>query len=262
MSQLLNRFELAKELQTIIQETEFLLILISPYFKLNDQLRKDLSALKNKEDFELFVVYGKNEEDKRKSLSDEDMAFFKSFNNVEIRYHKRLHAKIYANEQKCLITSLNLHDYSLRENIEVGVLTKSKGLALGLLSGLANLVVKDTIPDSLDEQAIKFAEYIVEKSTLEFEKKQKIKKSFFGLFETKTGDAEVILEKSRTGFCIRTKQVIPINIKLPYSPNAYNSWLKFKNAEYQERYCHGCGKEHPVTMQKPFCIDCFKKYIK
>jgi hypothetical protein len=262
MSKFLNRFELVKELQNIIHETENYLILISPYFKLNDGLKKDLSMLKSKEGFELIVVYGKNEEDKRKSLSDEDMEFFKSFNNVEIRYHKRLHAKIYVNEEKCLMTSLNLHDYSLRENIEFGVLTKTKGLGLKMLTGLANFVTKDSIPDSLDQQAADFAEYIIEKSTVEFHKKQKTKKSFFGLFESKTGDAEVIVEKSRTGFCIRTKQVIPINIKSPYSREAYELWAKYKNVDYKEKYCHGCGKEHATTIQRPFCVDCFKKYVK
>ena len=262
MPKLLNRFEVARELQTIILETEYYLILISPYFKLNDQLRIDLSTLKNKKDFELIVVYGKNEEDKRKSLSDEDMDFFKSFNNVEIRYHKRLHAKIYVNEEKCLMTSLNLHDYSLRENIEFGVLTKTKGIASKMLSGLANFVVKGAIPDSLDQEAYDFAEYIIEKSTLEFDKQQKVKKNFFGLFESKTGEGEVIMEKSRTGFCIRTKQIIPINIKFPYSRLAYESWVKYKKEDFKEKYCHGCGKEHSATMQRPFCIDCFKKYVK
>src|ERR1700679_3590852 len=105
MPKLLNRFELAKELQTIIENTSEYLILISPYFKLNEELKRALSKLKLNTNLELIIVYGKNEEDKRKSLSDEDIAFFKSFSNIEIRYHKRLHAKIYTNEDKCLITS-------------------------------------------------------------------------------------------------------------------------------------------------------------
>jgi phosphatidylserine/phosphatidylglycerophosphate/cardiolipin synthase-like enzyme len=181
MPKLLNRFELAKELQTIIENTSEYLILISPYFKLNEELKKALSKLKLNTNLELIVVYGKNEEDKRKSLSDEDMTFFKSFSNIEIRYHKRLHAKIYTNEDKCLITSLNLHDYSLKENIEVGILTKSK--RLDSFINLANAVSKNLLPESLDIQAFEFAQYIIEKSTIEYKKEIKKEKYLFGYLQ-------------------------------------------------------------------------------
>ncbi len=256
MAQLLNRFQLARELELLITEAEDFLVLISPYFKLNKTLINALNKHKDNKDFALVIVYGKNEEDKRKSLCDEDLAFFKTFPNVEIRYHKRLHAKIYLNEHKCLITSLNLHDYSLKENIEVGILTKSR--PLDILRGFARSLSKSIVSDSLDSQASEFAEYIVEKSTLEFQKEVKIEKRFFGLF-SKVGESEVLLEKSRTGFCIRTRQVIPLNPKHPYSSTAYKSWQVYNNAAYKEKYCHSCGKDHPSSMARPDCPDCYKK---
>ena len=115
----------------------------------------------------MIIVYGKNEEDKRKSLSDDDLQFFQSFPNVQIRYHKRLHAKMYANDDKCLMTSMNLHDYSMNENIEFGILTKFK--TLDILTGIASAFT-NKIDDSLDAQAMEFVYYIIDKSTLEFEK--------------------------------------------------------------------------------------------
>ena len=255
MSQLLNRFQLAKELENIINEAEDYLILISPYFKLNALLKSALEKHKPRKDFALIIVYGKNEEDKRKSLCDEDLAFFKSFQDVEIRYHKRLHAKIYLNEEKCLITSLNLHDYSLKENIEVGILTKSK--SLDTLKGLINTVSKNLVKESLDAQAAEFAEYIVEKSTIEFKKEVAREKYLFGLF-TKTKESSVIVDKPRTGFCIRTKQIIPLNPKYPYSNAAYQSWQVYKRDDYREKYCHYCGKGHPTSMARPVCVDCYQ----
>ncbi|MBK8874376.1 MAG: hypothetical protein IPN13_10820 [Bacteroidetes bacterium] len=45
----------------------------------------------------------------------------KKFPNIEIRYSERLHAKFYQNDSEYIITSLNLYDYSLANNIEVGV---------------------------------------------------------------------------------------------------------------------------------------------
>jgi phosphatidylserine/phosphatidylglycerophosphate/cardiolipin synthase-like enzyme len=256
MPKLLDRFECADALKALIREAKSELVLISPYFKLNDDIRSELLKLKEIDGLKLIVVYGKNEEDKRKSLSDEDLAFFKSFKNVEIRYHKRLHAKIYLNEEKCLITSLNLHDYSLRQNIEVGILTKN---SIGSnIKSFVNAVSGDFMEPSLDDQAAGFAEYIVEKSTCEFEKKQKSEKAFFGLFTDYSGEGEVVINKSRTGYCIRTKEVIPLSQSSPYSRLAYQSWSRFKNDQYAEKYCHGCGKFHAATMARPFCFDCFK----
>ncbi|WP_416437740.1 phospholipase D family protein [Phnomibacter sp. MR] len=256
MPKLLNRFGSADALKEIIREANDYLILISPYFKLNNEIKSELSKLKQKDGVLLIVVYGKNEEDKRKSLSEEDFEFFKTFSNVEIRYHKRLHAKMYVNEEKCLITSLNLHDYSLKENIEVGILTKSK--MFDVFTSAAQLVSKDLVQESLDVQAAEFADYIVEKSTCEFEKKQKESKFFFGLFTSRSEQSEVLKDRSRTGFCIRTKMTIPLNLKHPYSAAAYQSWSQYKNEHYKEKFCHGCGKPHPATMAKPVCLDCFK----
>lgn len=252
MPALLNRFELAKELERIIEGARHYLILISPYFKLNDSLKRVLSVHKADKEFTLVVVYGKNEDDKSKSLSDADLEFFKGFENVEIRYHKRLHAKIYLNEDKCLITSLNLHDYSLKENIEVGILTKSKALDLlvGLTGGL--------LPDSLDSKAADFADYIVEKSTLEFKKELKKKKAFFGLI-TKSENSVIEVNKQRYGYCIRTGEQIAYNVKSPFCAEAWTSWSRYRNYNYTEKYCHGYGKPSGTSMGKPLCPDCSAK---
>jgi hypothetical protein len=57
-----------------------------------------------------------------KSWSIDDLDYFKGFRNVEIRYNENLHAKYYANESSSIITSLNLYEYSMKNNIGSGVL--------------------------------------------------------------------------------------------------------------------------------------------
>jgi hypothetical protein len=242
MAKFLNRFELTGELHSIIEKAKEYLILISPYIKLTDSIKNSLSKHKVTSKFELIVIYGKNEADKSKSLSDYDMDFFKSFPNVTIGYHKRLHAKMYLNEFNCLLTSMNLHEYSMNENIEFGILTQSK--------------LTDIISGSLDKETAAFAEYIIEKSTIEFEKKVKKEKSFFGFF-TKYGDPEIKVEKSRYGYCIRTGMQIPFNPSQPYSGDAFYSWNQYKNPDYKERYCHQCGENYSTSMRKPVCGNCF-----
>jgi len=50
-------------------------------------------------------------------------------------------------------------------------------------------------------------------------------------------------EKKVDGYCIRTGQQIPFNADRPYTLDAYRSWAKFENWNYQETYCHRTGRE-------------------
>ena len=87
-------------------------------------------------------------------------------------------------------------------------------------------------------------------------KAAKKKSSVFGLF-TSYDAPKVAIEKSRTGYCIRTKQPIPLNSERPYCITAYNSWNKYNNPNYTEKYCHQCGKENKSTFSKPICYNCY-----
>lgn len=257
MAKFLNRFESTDALKKIILEADRQLILISPYIKLNADLKKALNTHLNKPELELIVVYGKNEEDNRKSISDEDFSYFKTFSNISIRYHKRLHAKMYANDLQCLTTSMNLHNYSLKENIETGILTEFK--LLDIASNLLSFVAPKIFSDPLDTQATDFVNYIVEKSTAQFERKAKKESSVFGLF-TSYSDGEISINKSRTGYCIRTKEIIPFNPARPYCKKAYDVWFNYgSNKNFLEKYCHRCGKENKSCVSRPICIECYKQ---
>lgn len=240
----------------MLRESEHYLFLISPYFKLNQAIKAELSKHQQNKKFELIVIYGKNEDDKTKSLSDADMDFFKSFQNVTIGYHKRLHAKIYANECNCLLTSMNLHDFSMRENIEFGILTKSK--PVDALLSLGKSLNLNFLPGSLDNEAFDFCEYVIEKSVIEFKKEVSKEKSFFGLF-SKDGSAKIEIEQSRHGFCIRTGTKIAYNLERPYSAEAFQSWNQYKNPEYPEKFCHKCGTKNRTSMSKPIYLECWHK---
>ncbi len=208
MAEILDRFEVNKALIDIINNADKEILLISPYIKLNIPLKQALLKHKSKNDFRLTVVYGKNEEDNRSSLSDGDLNFFKDFSNVTIKYHKRLHAKLYANDFDTLITSMNLHSYSMNENIEVGIL-----LQMNLLRDIGS-ALSSFIGNSLENQARGFAEYVITKSEVHFQKEAKKQKSFFGLMTTYEAP-EVIREKQRCGYCIRTAKPIPFDVKHP-----------------------------------------------
>jgi hypothetical protein len=55
------------------------------------------------------------------------------------------------------------------------------------------------------------------------------------------------------GFCIRTGVQIPFNQKHPMCDKAFQSWEKFSNDEYPEKYCHFSGEQTngETTFSRP-----------
>ena len=113
---ILNTTKINAWLENIISKSEKKLTIISPYIKLNPRLEIILFEIQEKEiDFNL--VYGKNFK-----LDDQFLEKLKQFKNIKIYHNKDLHAKIYTNEKHCLITSMNLYDFSQNHNYEIGSL--------------------------------------------------------------------------------------------------------------------------------------------
>lgn len=46
------------------------------------------------------------------------------------------------------------------------------------------------------------------------------------------------IESERTGYCIRTGKLIPFNLKNPLAEKAFDSWVKFNDKNYPEKFCH------------------------
>jgi len=254
MSKFLDHKTLSKEIIKLFEEAETDVIIVSPFIKLHPDIKKVLSKKKNDPEFRIEILYGKNETNHAKSLSDDDLAFFKEFQNVGIYYQENLHAKYYANEFKSIISSINLHEYSMNNNIEVGVLLERKLYGFG----------GDSAQDS---EVFDYFNKIIDKSQSIFIKEVKKKKVFLGLIEKNIG-TQVIEDnrkkapqdnstksntEKRIGFCIRTGKEIPFNPKSPFSAEAYKSWSVYKKEDYPEKYCHFSGEPSngETSMAKP-----------
>jgi PLD-like domain len=140
--------QLITEVEELIRSSRHKLLLVSPYIDLGTRIIDALNEKKSLHDFELFVLFGKNEGNYKKSIRRDSLEFFKEFPNVEIRYNERLHAKFYQNDSDFIVTSLNLYDYSLANNIEVGI--KGQYQSKGLLGKVVDvpLVAIDNSVDS------------------------------------------------------------------------------------------------------------------
>lgn len=117
MAKFLNTSATNYFLEELIKEAKDRLILISPFLKLNDRI-KELLSDKNRLKIDVRIVYGKSE------LQPAEMAWLQELTFIRTSYCKNLHAKCYMNESMCIITSLNLYEFSQVNNNEMGILIK------------------------------------------------------------------------------------------------------------------------------------------
>ena len=114
--------KLVDAIEDLIQDSKGELLLISPFIDLSPRIRSILNEKKGLHDFKLRVLFGKNEDNIYNSVKKDSFDFLKEFPNIEIRYNPLLHAKFYQSDTSFIMTSINLYDYSLATNIEVGVI--------------------------------------------------------------------------------------------------------------------------------------------
>ncbi len=117
MAKFLNTSATNYFLEEMIKNASDRLILISPFLKLNDRM-KELLADKNRLKIDVRIVYGKSE------LQPQEIEWLRGLTYIRTSFCKNLHAKCYMNEDLCIITSLNLYEFSQVNNNEMGVLIR------------------------------------------------------------------------------------------------------------------------------------------
>lgn len=115
MAKFLNTSGTTYYLEELIKNARERLYLISPYLKLNDKI-KELLEDKDRMKIDVRIVYGKTE------LQPSEASWLKKLSYVRTSYCPNLHAKCYISENECIITSLNLYEFSQVNNNEMGIL--------------------------------------------------------------------------------------------------------------------------------------------
>lgn len=115
MSKFLNTSATNFYLEELIKNAKERLILISPFLKLNDRI-KELLEDKNRLKIDIRIIYGKSD------LHPDEIKWMQKLDYVRVSFCKNLHAKCYINESTCIISSLNLYEFSQVNNNEMGIL--------------------------------------------------------------------------------------------------------------------------------------------
>lgn len=232
MAKFLNTRKAVAAIEDLIKDAEEKLILISPYLKLSKDF-KELLTFRNSKNKITTVIFGKQE------LKPDEMKFLESLRFVILKFHEDLHAKCYVNDRQMIITSLNLYEFSMANNKEMGVL----------------IDLDDENDKSLYEDAFKEIDYIDNTS-------QNFEFSVTNRTESKSSKNKsngTHKPVDREGHCIRCDKTIKLNPLVPYCKDCYNIWKKYEDEAYQENHCHICGKDETTTISKPTCYSCYKK---
>ena len=232
MAKFLNTRKAVAAIEDLIRDADQELTLISPYLKLSKDF-KELLIYRNNKDKITKVIFGKQE------LKPDEMKFLESLRFVILKFNEDLHAKCYVNEKQMIITSLNLYEFSMANNKEMGVLIN----------------FDDPNDRSLYDDAYKEIDYIdntserFEFNVIATNKETKIK--------TKTNRTQKAT--SGKGHCIRCGINIKLDAEHPLCKKCYSSWKKYSDPTYKEKFCHICGKYNKSSMEKPVCYSCYKK---
>ena len=285
MAKFVKGNQLNAEIESLFDEAESQLTIISPYIKLHKRYIDSLKPKLTNPKLEVILVFGKNEANKSRSLSKEDFEFFGQFANVKIYYEPRLHAKYYANQNKAILSSMNLYEYSQNNNIEFGIVTYRE-------FGIEKLKEK-VMGVELDNEAWEYFESVVESSTIKYNREPVYESNMLGLSKkyvrsevkldllteelsrpkriksnSKSSSDTIKTETvtvTQTGvgeaYCIRSGEPIPFDIQKPYTDKAFKSWNSFKNKDFPEKYCHYSGdfSDGKTSMAKPILSNNWSK---
>jgi phosphatidylserine/phosphatidylglycerophosphate/cardiolipin synthase-like enzyme len=108
-----NRFN--EWLPKLISEAESELVIIVPYIQISNNIFKALNTA-DANGVEIILIYRENK------LSVEEKNKLLLLNNISLLHHPNIHCKCYFNGDLLIIGSMNLYEYSEKNNREMGTL--------------------------------------------------------------------------------------------------------------------------------------------
>ena len=232
MVKFLTTTSISAELEQLIRSAREEITLISPYLKVNQRLQgflrdADLRRVR------LTVIYGKSD------LHDTERGWINGLTaQAETWFVPDLHAKCYLSEAAAIITSMNLYEFSQQNNDEMGV-----------------LVSQEEDPElykEIKEEAQRLRRTAAPGQSTPVEASRAN-----ALVQPLAAKSDQ--QGSPPGYCIRCHTPVALGPEKPYCDQHYRIWARYGDKDYEEKFCHRCGKEHTTSMAKPLCLPCFRR---
>jgi RNA polymerase-binding transcription factor DksA len=276
MEKILKSHQISSAIIDLLEDDESeQFFLVTPYFdpwkRLEDAFEK--AARQNKEI--IFILRADQENKLRKEVERLNRLF--SFDFIFV---KRLHAKIYMNANKAIISSMNLYDSSQTNNYEFGYVLNRKEsddvyrniIEPDYLENDNWKIVKGKYFKAIDDRKSKKgvlskAGSFIKKTFLEESEKANKQEEVKDNATNKIIKTEIdVVDNNKQkvsriehGYCIRCHKTIPYSIQRPLCYDCYKKWAVYENSDYKEKYCELCGEESNTSLSKPICLSCYKK---
>lgn len=256
MAKFLDTHNTASEINNVIRNAQGWLAIVSPYLSLSPILLERLQDAGSR-NVQVTLIYGKGE------LKSEVTQALSTVKNMDVWFYENVHAKCYCNQDCAVITSMNMYEFSEKNNREMGVLLR-----------------KQTDLDAYNETCSEIHS-IVRSSTRRNASARQANASLHGTTPPKAHyprKQTVVNHQSHSspsmgdfmasalnslvggkGYCLRCGNRIELDGEHPLCGSCYKEWNRYKNADFVEEYCHRCGKHAKTTIDKPLCRSCFAK---
>jgi hypothetical protein len=234
MSEFLTTSGVAYRLEDIVRSTQTQLVLVSPYLQLSQTFYErllDVSAT----DASTTLVY------RTDKLTQEAKRQLADVKGLILYQNASLHAKCYYNEDAGIITSMNLYEYSEKNNREMGVYIarrRDRQLYQQMVQEAESIIQASQRMEFVDTESLPYLQPYTEAVS-------------------NPVDPPRINHRSAPGYCIRCSTEISFNADRPYCWSCYRVWSDYGNFGYEEDNCHSCGYDGKRTsMRDPICHRC------
>lgn len=223
MAEFLTTNAILYYIENIIKESEEELCIFFPYLQLSREFYEALQGASER-GVPVIIVYA-NED-----LHTEEKFKLGELENLEIYQSETLNAKCCCSEKGVLITSMDMHQLSSGDNLEMGVLfSKNKDIDLyKKVYGEIKSIIASSKNMNLHKRPVE---------------------------ELAQPQAQVKARKIYHGFCIKCAMPISYNIANPYCRSCMPKSDAVKNTE-KGSYCHLCGTPASTADSSPMCDNC------
>jgi phosphatidylserine/phosphatidylglycerophosphate/cardiolipin synthase-like enzyme len=229
MAEFLTTNGTSYQIENVIIEAKEKLILVSPYLQLSKTFYERLKDA-SKKNIPITIIFGKDD------LKPNEWNSLAGLRRVELYFFDNLHAKCYYNEAKMVITSMNMYEFSEKNNREMGVLIEKN---------------KD---QEIYEKAVAETQSIIQSS----EQIALNKTNRTLVTDNQISLSAIWSEKVYRGYCIRCQRRIDFDPSKPLCNECFSSWVQYANYDFRENGCHHCGEYGETSMRKPLCYNCYQ----
>lgn len=221
MAEFLTTTAITYRIEEVLRTARKRIYLLTPFLQLSKNLLERLQDADIR-GVETLIVYGKKE------LKDSEHDKIRTLSHVKLYYLEHLHAKCYLNEFMAIIGSMNIFEFSEKNNREMGILIRK------------------------NEEPAVFDAVVAEVTSI--------------LRATKGTDPNQSIKEAKAtaddkGLCIRCSAAIRRDKERPLCSDCYKVWAEFSNFDYEENVCHFCGKPEPTSVARPLCEDCYWRWV-